>query len=216
MAENALFYCADCELRSAHYESAKSLFLELVRKWPEGEFADDSLHFAAEAALLAGSVDEAEMLVQRFDKEYPSSPLALHEEILLGRVLNAKAAALLKQSNRTDGDKNRRQADELRRSAIEHVEKVLAESRLPRTVALARFHLGRILQDAGQHARAVEVLAPLVERAEQPQASSEAVESLVISAHSQSELGNQEPAIAAFSKYLSPATERGSGGTGIG
>jgi len=208
MAESALFYWADCELRSAHYAPAKGLFLELVRKWPQGEFADDSLHFAGEAALLAGSIDEAETLVQRFEKEHRNSPLALHEEILLGRVLNAKAAALLKQSTGSkqgggpDGNQNRRQADELRRTAIEHVEKVVAESRLPRTVALARFHLGRILQDAGQHARAVEALAPLVKQAEQPQASAEAVESLVISAHSQSELGNQEAAIAAFSKYL--------------
>jgi tetratricopeptide (TPR) repeat protein len=148
------------------------------------------------------------MLVQRFEKEHRNSPLDLHEEILLGRVLNAKAAALLKQSTGSkpgggpDGNQHRRQADELRRTAIEHLEKVLAESRLPRTLALARFHLGRILQDAGQHARAVEVLAPLVKQAEQPQASSEAVESLVISAHSQSELGNQEAAVAAFSKYL--------------
>ena len=84
----------------------KKLFLELVAKWPRGEFADDSLHFAdnslhfaAEAALLAGSLDEAEQLVERFEKEYPKSPLALHEEILQGRVLDAKAAALLKQSD---------------------------------------------------------------------------------------------------------------------
>src|ERR1700685_3603706 len=93
VAESALFYWADCELRQAHYERAKSLFLQLARKWPQGEFADDSLHFAGEAALLAGSLDEAESLVERFGKEYKQSPLALHEEILLARVLAAKASA---------------------------------------------------------------------------------------------------------------------------
>ena len=56
-------------------------------------------------------------------------------------------------------------------------------------MTLARFHLGRILQEAGEHARAVEVLAPLAEQAEQPDASSEAIESLVIWASSESELG---------------------------
>ncbi len=201
-AEKALFYWADCELRSAHYDAAKGLFLELVRKWPQGEFADDSLHFAGEAALLAGSLEQAEQLVGRFEKEYRNSRLALHEEILLGRVLDAKAAALLKQSSGSDSDKNRQRADELRRVAIEHLEKVIAASRLPRTVTLARFQLGRILQETGEHAHAVEVLAPLAEQAERPEASSESIESLVVWAHSESELGRQQPAIAAFSKYL--------------
>ena len=202
VAENSLFYWADCELRSAHYDAAKGLFLELVQKWPKGEFADDSLLFAGEAALLAGSVEQAEQLVGRFEKEYKNSPLALHEEILLGRVLNAKAEALLKQSSGSDPGKNRQQGDALRRAAIEHLEKVLAASRLPRTGTLARFHLGRILQEAGEHARAVEILGPLAEQAERPEASSEAMESLVVWARSESELGKQQTAIAAFSKYL--------------
>jgi TolA-binding protein len=209
VAENSLFYWADCELRAAHYQTAKGLFLELVRKWPQSQaaddnlhFADNSLHFAGEAALQAGSVDEAEKLVERFEKEYAKSPLALHEQILLARVLDAKAAALAKPSGGSDPNKNHQRVNELRHSAIEHLDKVIAVSQLPQTVTLAKFHLGRILQEVGEHARAVEVLAPLAERAERPEASSEVIESLVIWARSESELGKQQSAIDAFSKYL--------------
>ncbi len=187
VAEQSLFYWADCELRSAHYDAAKKLFLDLVAKWPRFEvadgslhFADNSLHFAAEAALLGGSLDEAAQLVERFEKEYPKSPLAMHEEILKGRVLDAQAVALLKQNKGPEAEKNRQKAKELRRSAIGHLEKVVAASHLPRTVTLARFHLGRILQEAGENTRAVEVLAPLAEQAEQSDAASEAIESLVV------------------------------------
>jgi len=202
VAENTLFYWADCELRIAHYDAARRLFLDLVQQWPKGDFADDSLHFAAEAALVAGSPDEAERLVARFDKEYPASPLRLHEEILLARVLNAKATAILKHTEGAAGEKNRQEADKDRRTAIEHLENVIRKSQLPRTVALAQYHLGRTLQDSGEYARAVEVLAPLVEQAARPQASPEAVESLVVSGHSSHLLGKHEAAVATLSKYL--------------
>ncbi len=209
VAEQSLFYWADCELRSAHYDAAKKLFLDLVAKWPRYEvadgslhFADNSLHFAAEAALLGGSLDEAAQLVERFEKEYPKSPLAMHEEILKGRVLDAQADALLKQNKGPEAEKNRQKAKELRRSAIGHLEKVVAASHLPRTVTLARFHLGRMLQEAGENTRAVDVLAPLDEQAEQSDAASEAIESLVVWARSEDALGKEQPAIAAFSKYL--------------
>ncbi len=202
VAPSALFYWADCELRSAHYEAAQKLFLELARKWPQGDLADDGLHFAGEAALLAGSIDQAEQLVARFGKEYPTSNITLSEEILLGRVLDAKAAALLKEGSGSDSGKNHQQAVEIRHAAIEHFEKVMAMSQIPRTKTLASFHLGRVLQEAGENARAVDVLAPLTEQADGPETSSEAIEALVIWANSESELGNQQAAVAAFSKYL--------------
>lgn len=200
IAPSALFYWGDCELRLSQYEVAKGLFLELVQKWPQGEFSDDSLHFAGEAALLAGSVDEAERLVKRFQNEYPDSPLALHEEILSARILDARAAGLLKDEG--GDERSRQRAGQLRQSAIGRLQRVVGESRLPRTIVLARYHLGRVLQEAGEHSRAVEALAPLVEQASKPGAPSEAIESLVVSAQSESLLGKQEAAIAALSRYL--------------
>jgi cellulose synthase operon protein C len=204
VAESALFYWADCELRSAHYAAAQKLFLELAEKWSPAhdDLVRDSLHFAGEAALLGGSLDQAEQLVTRFDKEFPNSKIALSEEILLARILDAKAASLLKQTTDANREQHREEASNLRQTAIQHLDKVLAASQLARTKTLASFHLGRILQQAGQHARVVEVLGPLAEQAERSAASSEAIESLVIWAKSQSELGNQQAAVSAYSKYL--------------
>jgi cellulose synthase operon protein C len=204
VAESALFYWADCELRSAHYGAAQKLFLELAEKWSQAhdDLVRDSLHFAAEAALLGGSLDQAEQLVARFNQEFPNSKIALTEEILQARILDAKAAALLNRTTDSDREQRREEAKKLRQSAIEHLQKVLTASQLARTKTLASFHLGRVLQQAGEHARVVEVLGPLVEQGEHPGASSEAIESLVIWANSQSELGKQQAAVSAFSKYM--------------
>ena len=204
VAESALFYWADCELRSAHYGAAQKLFLELAEKWSQAhdDLVRDSLHFAAEAALLAGSLDQAEQLVVRFNQEFPNSKILLTEEILQARILDAKAAALLNRTTDSDREQRRKEAKKLRESAIEHLQKVLAASQLARTKTLASFHLGRILQQAGEHARVVEVMGPLVEQGQRPGASSEAIESLVIWANSQSELGNQQAAVTAYSKYV--------------
>jgi cellulose synthase operon protein C len=208
VAESTLFYWADCELRAAHYAPAQKLFLELAEKWSQvhDDLVRDSLHFAAEAALLGGSLDQAEQLVARFDKEFPNSKIALSEEILLARILDAKAAALLKQTTDANREQRREEASKLRETAIQHLEKVLAASQLARTKTLASYHLGRILQQAGEHARVVEILGPIVEQAERATASgaasSEAIESLVIWAKSQGELGNQQAAVTAYSSYL--------------
>jgi cellulose synthase operon protein C len=204
VAESALFYWADCELRSAHYGAAQKLFLELAERWSQNhdDLVRDSLHFAAEAALLGGLLDQAEQLVARFNQEFPNSKIALTEEILQARVLDAKADALLNRKSDSDLDQRREEAKKLRQSAIEHLQKVLAASQIARTKTLASFHLGRILQQTGQHARVVEILGPLVEQGERAGASSEAIESLVIWANSQRELGNQQAAVSAYSKYL--------------
>lgn len=204
VAESTLFYWADCELRSAHYAAAQKLFLTLAEKWGQAhdDLVRDSLHFAGEAALLGGSLDQAEELVARFTREFPKSKIALSEEILLARILDAKAASLLNQAGDSNRELHRDEARKLRQTAIQDLEKVLATSQLARTRTVASFHLGRILQQAGEHARVVEVLTPLAEQAEQPAASSEAIESLVILANSQSELGKQQAAVSAYSKYL--------------
>ena len=112
--------------------------------------------------MLAGSIDEAKQLVERFEKTHPNSPLKLHEQILRARVLNADAAALLKEASRPDRPTNTAKAEKERREAIATLEKVIAESHLPRTQVLARFYLGRTLEDTGDFSRAVDTLAPLV------------------------------------------------------
>jgi cellulose synthase operon protein C len=201
-AEGAHYYWAECELRLGHAEAAKKLFLAGVEKWPKGDLADDGLHFAGEAALLSGSIDEARQLVEQFEKTHPKSPLRLHEQILRARVLNADAAALLKEANRPDRPANSSKAEKERREAITILDKVIAESHLPRTVVLARFHLGRTLEDAGNFSRAVDVLAPLVKQADDAKASSEAIDSLALSGRGLLAIGKFEAALPSLSKYL--------------
>jgi cellulose synthase operon protein C len=202
LAEGAHYYWAECELRLGHFDAAKTLFLAGIDKWPKGDLADDGLHFAGEAALQAGSIDEARQLVGRFEKTYPHSPLRLHEQILRARVLNADAGALLKEASRPDRPLNHAKAEQERRDAVAILEKVIAESHLPKTVVLARYYLGRTLDESGDFAKAVDVLAPLVAEAEQPKASPEAVDALALTGHSLVAIGKFEPALAPLSKYL--------------
>ncbi|HXY36462.1 MAG TPA: tetratricopeptide repeat protein, partial [Planctomycetaceae bacterium] len=201
-AEGAHYYWAECELRTGHFDAAKKLFLSGVDKWPKGDLADDGLHFAGEAALLAGSLDEAKQLVHRFEQAHPNSPLKLHEQILKARVLNADAAALLKESNRPDRPLNAAKAEQERREAIAALENVVSQSHLPRTIVLARLYLGRTLEETGDFARAVEVLAPLVSQADQPKASSEAVDALALSGHCLVASDKFDKAIGPLTKYL--------------
>jgi cellulose synthase operon protein C len=203
LAEGAHYYWAECELRTGHFEDAKRRFLEGADKWPKGDLSDDSLHFAGEAALLAGSIDDAKKLVERFEKTHRNSPLKLHEQILKARVLNAEAAALLKEANRPDRPLNGAKAEQARREAIAALEKVIAQSHLQRTKVLARFYLGRTLEDAGDYARAVDVLAPLVSQVDEPKPSSEAIDSLALSGHALVAGGKFEQALAPLTKYLS-------------
>ncbi|HEV8067688.1 MAG TPA: tetratricopeptide repeat protein [Planctomycetaceae bacterium] len=203
LAEGAHYYWAECELRTGHFDAAKNLFLEGVEKWPKGDLADDGLHFAGEAALQGGSIDEAKRLVERFEKTNPNSPLKLHEQILKARVLNADAAALLKEANRPDRPLNGAKAEQERREAIAVLENVISQSHRPDTIALARFCLGRTLEDTGDFAKAVDVLAPLVTQADQPKASSEAVDALALSGHALVAIGKFAKALPPLTKYLS-------------
>jgi TolA-binding protein len=202
LAEGAHYYWAECELRVGHFDAAKKLFLAGVEQWPKGDLSDDGLHFAGEAALLAGSIDDARQLVERFEKLHPNSPLKLHEQILRARVLNARAAALLKESSRPDRPNNNIDAERARREAVAILDKVITESRLPRTVVLARFYLGRTLEDAGDFGRAVDVLSPLAKQGEEPKPSPEAIDALALSGHGLVAIGRFEPAIPPLTKYL--------------
>jgi cellulose synthase operon protein C len=199
LAEGAHYYWAECELRTGHFDAAKKLFLAGVEQWPKGDLSDDGLHFAGEAALQAGAIDEAKQLVERFEKAHPNSPLKLHEQILRARVLNADASALLKEANRPT---NSAKAEKERREAIAALEKVIAESHLPRTQMLARFYLGRTLEDVGDFSRAVDTLAPLVSQADHPKASSEAIDALALSGHGLVAIGKFEKAVPPLTKYI--------------
>ncbi len=95
-AARLLYYWGDCEYRKGDYAAAIPLFVQFVDTYPAHEFADDSLHYAVEAALKAANLDQAELLHQRFVREFPAnrSGLTMLESILYGRILLARAEQL--------------------------------------------------------------------------------------------------------------------------
>ncbi|HID24477.1 MAG TPA: tetratricopeptide repeat protein, partial [Planctomycetaceae bacterium] len=143
VAEGIAFQIADCQLRNGRYDDAAKQFQQVTQKWPQGEFADDSLLFAAEAWLLAGHVDTAQGLLKEFPKRFPGSSLRLYAQLLQGRCLAATG-----------------EADALRR-ALELFRGVATQSQVPRTRALARMHWARTLLKLDRPKEAADTLVPL-------------------------------------------------------
>ncbi|MBI5758137.1 MAG: tetratricopeptide repeat protein, partial [Planctomycetales bacterium] len=141
IAERILYQWADSEQLQGNFDAARSLFLDVVTRWPQGSLADESLHAASLAALNGGKVPDAEGLAARFDKEFAGSKLRLRNEVLKGRIQLAKNDAA---------------------SAAKHFEKVVAESEIESTKQQARYYLAGAAQRLGQHARVIEVSEPLV------------------------------------------------------
>lgn len=141
IAERIIYQWADCEQLRGDFDSARTLFLSVVTRWPKGSLADESLHSAGLAALNGGKVPEAEGLAARFDKEFAGSKLRLRNEVLRGRIQLAKNDAA---------------------AAARHFEKVVTESEIESTKQQARYYLAGAAQRLGQHARVIEVSEPLV------------------------------------------------------
>jgi TolA-binding protein len=149
LAESLLYHWADTEQRRGELSRASELFLDLVKRWPKGELADDSLHLAALATFDAGQKAETEALLNRFAAEYPQSGLRWHEEILRGRLDLLNGAIP---------------------QATQHFERVLRDSESESTKSWARLYLGHALHQQGKQAEALaatEPLAALVEKTPQ-------------------------------------------------
>jgi len=176
MAENALYQWADCELRAENFDAARERFLEVAQRWPKGELADDAL-------------------LERFGREHPGSALRLHQEVLRARVLDAEGRAL-ESSGDAEGAKQKYKA------AVAAFAGVVKESKLPRTVSLARFHMGRTQQRMAEHEQVVETLGPLVEEVVKEGESSEFIDALVMQGRSLQALKRYDEAGAVMSQYL--------------
>ena len=183
LAEKSLYQWGDAELRRSNYADASRLFVQLVERFPQGELADDSLHYAAEACLLSGDLDAAQKHLAQFDRDYAQSALRLYHEILEGRLLAAR------------GGEQRKQAEA-------HFQKVLDESKLDRTRALARYHLARTLQLERENGKAVEAIRPLLEQVEKEGPRSEFSDAWVLAGNSYAAIDKFEDAVGAYSKYL--------------
>jgi TolA-binding protein len=184
LAENALFQWADTEFHREQFGPAGKLFLDVVRRWPQGDLADDSLHLAAEAALNEDKLDDGDRLVARFNKEYADSALRMYNRILGGRLASARG-----------GEKNLKLAADQFRGVAEN-------SKVPRTRSLARFHLARTLQQLDDDEGVLAVAAPLLAEIAKQGAASEFIDVLIIVSSSQLTLKKYGDAVQSTSRYL--------------
>ncbi|WP_166819798.1 tetratricopeptide repeat protein [Thalassoroseus pseudoceratinae] len=195
LIEKIRFHQADSRLRNEDFAIARDLFLELERRWPEGNYAADSLHLAAEAALRlarettdekkrATQLAEATTIADRFSTKYPDSPLSVQHELLYGRILDLK------------GGKDNLQ------SAVDRFQAVLDGAATDETKNLARFHLCRVLQKLKRHEEVLTIAEPLLEEVRQTGASSEFISTLIIAAQSHLAEKNDDQAIAKATTYL--------------
>lgn len=177
LGEQMLFQWADCELRQNQFAAAEQHFFEVSKRWPQGQWADDALYFAGEAALQranrAENADErekalltAELAARQFLANHGQSGLRLYVDLLRGRTLLARGS---------DADAA---------GAADLFQKVLAAAQRPQTQSQARFQLARAQQRLKQNAAVVQTLAPIVEQVRKEGASSEFVDALVMQATS--------------------------------
>ncbi len=177
IAEQVLFQWADCELRLSQFDSAELHFADVVKRWPQGQWADDSLYFAGEAALQranraatpeirTAAIQAAENYTKQFATTQPNSGLKLYNDLLRGRVLLSRGS---------DADAT---------AAAELIKGVLAAAQRPQTQGQARYHLARAQQRLKQHAAVIETLTPVVEQVRKEGAASEFLDGLVLFASS--------------------------------
>lgn len=184
LAPQMLYQLASCQYRAADYQAARTNFLRLVDDYPQEETADDSLYYAAEAALLQNQLDEVQTLLERFNQQYPNSPLFMRNELLAARLAAARG-----------GVENVEQASA-------GFESVIQRSRVEETRALARLYYARLLQQQKEDQRAVTVLQPLLEQLMSTGDRSAFAEALVLAAVSQLQIGNFADARRSAERYL--------------
>lgn len=178
LLESILFQQAICERFQGKVVDARQLFEAVLKRWPAGEFADDSLHAMAELAIETGDLASADTLLTRFAKEFPSSGLRLHTELLAGRLDLSRAAMDARDQKPANQIATHYDA------AAKRFENVMMNSTIPITKNQARYYLAFTRQLQGQHAQALEILAPLVAEVRTQGARSDLVDALVLQADS--------------------------------
>ncbi len=173
---------------------ADAAFLDVVKKFPTGDYADDALHFATELAIDAGQMDVAAARRKQFTESYPQSGLRLYQELLAGRIALGQASHLI-----TQGRPNAEIAAEYDLAA-RSFERVLTESMLARTKLQARYYLALTRQLQGDHRTTLELLKPLI--AELPaEGNHELGDALVLQADSLGQTDQWADALVAAERY---------------
>ena len=178
------YQLADALLRSGKPAAAKTLFLELVKQSPDSDIADDSLHFAVEAAMLTDQLAEAEQLAAQFEKTYPQSGLRLHQELLKGRIRDAKG-----------------KPEDLK-AALNHFQTVLDQTKLESTRLLARLYLARTYQKLKEFDKSIQVLESYLKAPKTDKTSSEYADALILQSNSFNSLQKYTEAESLSKEYL--------------
>src|SRR5690606_33137234 len=160
------------------------LFQQVADRNPESTQAADAIHFAGEAALLKGDLNEAAALVERFEKDYARTAYRMQNRLLAGRLLEARAEAL--PADQSD------QRDRLQQEARATYTDVLETTTVEATQSKARFALARLHERRNEPARAVEAIAPVLDGIRDQGAESPYLGALVIAARAR--LALEEPA----------------------
>ncbi len=198
LAASMLFYAGESKLGAKAYDESLPLFLKVFEKWPESEQADDALHSAVEAALLAGKVTEAEQIRRQFVEQFPNSGLQLPVELLHGRVLLARGDELAEEGT-DDSQAKSKQAYE---RGVETFQKVLQESTIPQTQSMARLQLARAYDRLRDYDRLVETLEPLASAASTEAAGDEELRALVMQSNGWLSLKKFDRALETGKQYI--------------
>lgn len=198
IAKDSLFQLADVTLRSGKHEEAIRLFEQVAAGDPQGPHAAESVYFAGEAALLAGDLDKADSLVERFNKDHGRTAYRMHNRLLAGRIAEARADR---------PDVSDEEQDRLQRQALDSYAAVLADSELAATKAKARFQIARLRGRRNEPAEALEAVEPLLDEVAKEVADSPYLDALIIAARARLALNEPDAAAEAAATYLELAPQ---------
>lgn len=193
LAESIVYQLADCRFRAGMLDQAGAGFLKVTQRWPKGRFADHSLYFAIECIIESARAMEpdartarlkdAELLLDKFDREYATSPIRLSHKLQLGQFLMLRATP-----------EDMKQAEEIYAA-------VLTATRREQTQAEARYQLARVRQEQGDSKGALDAIAPLAEAViKNPKTG--LPESLILYAYLLLEASRPADALKAANSYL--------------
>lgn len=189
-----IFQHGVCARLAGDTAAAETSFLTVVKKFPNGDYADDALHFATELAIDAGQFDVANARRKQFAETFPQSGLRLYQELLAGRIALGLASQLIAQG---------RPAEDIAAQydiAARSFERVLTETMLARTKLQARYYLALTRQLQGDHRGTLELLKPVI--AEIPaEGNHELADGLVLQADSLGQTDQWADALVAAQRY---------------
>lgn len=158
LAQNLAFQAGDAELRLKNYEKAQQYFAYTYENFPQGDYADDALHSACEAAMQQGNLERAAELHEVFEEKYPRSGLGQLQNLLYGRVL----IGLGDQAQQVSSGGS----VAFFAKAAETLNEVVDSSTVEETQNYARFQLARAYERIGDEEKLIATLEPVLSKQE--------------------------------------------------